>query len=308
MSQLFIRKTIQIDKDNLSVFKLINDFHHWPKWSPWLITDPNAVVKVDPDGKYYNWKSPILGSGEMRIIHEEKGQSINCELQFFKPWKSKAKVTFYLNSKNNQTEVVWTMKSSLPFYLFWMKKQMETFVAMDYERGLLLLKDFAENGKNMFKLNFEGVIPFEATHYYGFRRKTSYTKFKNKMASDFKKLMPYMIEHYKEVVSGSPFSIYHRFDIVKDKVDYTIGFPIKYPILTSHKEHFVKSFPKMKVHSVELIGSYKFLPNAWAAQMMHQRGKKLKHLKKVPPFEIYLNNPMDTPETKLKTKVLLPLR
>jgi hypothetical protein len=85
MSQLFIRKTIQIYKDNLSVFKLINDFHHWPKWSPWLITDPNAVVKVDPDGKYYNWKSPILGSGEMRIIHEEKGQSINCELQFFKP-------------------------------------------------------------------------------------------------------------------------------------------------------------------------------------------------------------------------------
>jgi hypothetical protein len=34
---------------------------------------------------------------------------------------------------------------------------------MDYERGLNLLKDLAENGKNMCKLNFEGIITYEAT-------------------------------------------------------------------------------------------------------------------------------------------------
>ena len=138
MSQLFIRKTILIEKDCSTVFKKINDFHHCAEWSPWLIADPKAKVNVDPNGKYYNWESPILGSGEMTIIHEEKEQSINCDLHFFKPWKSKAKVTFFLNPKDRGTEVVWTMKSSLPFYLFWMKKQMEVFVGMDYERGLLL--------------------------------------------------------------------------------------------------------------------------------------------------------------------------
>lgn len=157
MSQLFIRKTILIEKDCLTVFKKINDFHHWADWSPWLIADPKAKVNVDPNGKYYNWESPILGSGEMTIIHEEKEQSINCDLHFFKPWKSKAKVTFFLNPKDRGTEVVWTMKSSLPFYLFWMKKQMEVFVGMDYERGLLLLKDLVEYGSPQFKLNFQGI-------------------------------------------------------------------------------------------------------------------------------------------------------
>ena len=69
MPQLFIRKTIFIEKSVVEVFKLINDFHHWPKWSPWLIADPKVKIKVDPDGKYYNWESPILGSGEMSIEH-----------------------------------------------------------------------------------------------------------------------------------------------------------------------------------------------------------------------------------------------
>lgn len=308
MPQLFIRKTILIEKDCLSIFNIINDFHHWPKWSPWLIADPQAIVTIDPNGKYFNWKSPILGSGEMSLIHEEGCQLINYDLQFFKPWKSNAKVTFYFNSKDKGTEVVWTMKSSLPFYLFWMKKQMEAFVGMDYDRGLLLLKDLVEKGTPQCTLKIEGIIPFNPTHYFGYRRKTSLTKFKDDMAKDFKDLFPYMTEHYKDVVSGMPFSIYHQFDVLKGKVEYTIGFPIKYPIITNHKNYFVNNLPKMTVHSIELIGAYKHLANAWAAQMMYQRSKKFKPLKKAPPFEIYLNNPMDTPETELKTKVMYPVR
>jgi hypothetical protein len=304
MAQLFIRKTILIEKNCSAVYKKINDFHHWFDWSPWLIADPKAKVEVDPNGKYYKWESPILGSGEMTIIHEEENQSINCDLQFFKPWKSK--VTFYLNPKDRGTEVVWTMKSSLPFYLFWMKKQMEVFVGMDYERGLVLLKSLVENGSQQFKLNFNGIIPFEATHYFGTRRKSSFSQFKNEMAKDFKDLIPYMNEHYKEICCGKPFSIYHQFDIIKNKVDYTIGFPIKYPIITSDKNYFVNSLPKMNVHCVELAGSYNYLPNAWAAQMMYHRSKQFKPLKKVPPLEVYENNPMDTPESKLITKVLYP--
>ncbi|MDA8948324.1 hypothetical protein N9H57_04220 [Flavobacteriaceae bacterium] len=44
-----------IEKDCLSIFNIINDFHHWPKWSPWLIADPQANVTIEPNGKYFNW-------------------------------------------------------------------------------------------------------------------------------------------------------------------------------------------------------------------------------------------------------------
>ena len=33
-------------------------------------------------------------------------------------------------------ELTWTMDSSLPFFLFWMKKSMEGFIGMDYDPGL----------------------------------------------------------------------------------------------------------------------------------------------------------------------------
>ena len=45
------------------------------------------------------------------------------------------KVDFYLKSNENSTEVNWTMDSSLPFFMFWMKNQMVEFIGMDYDRG-----------------------------------------------------------------------------------------------------------------------------------------------------------------------------
>jgi len=91
MAQLFIRKTILIRKDQASIFKILYDFHQWPKWSPWLIADPKANIQIEADGKSYRWESPILGSGEMKIINEEENQSIHYDLQFFKPWNPKQK-------------------------------------------------------------------------------------------------------------------------------------------------------------------------------------------------------------------------
>ena len=307
MAQLFIRKTILIRKDQASIFKILHDFHQWPKWSPWLIADPKANIQIEADGKSYRWESPILGSGEMKIINEEENQSIHYDLQFFKPWESKAKVSFFLNYRDTDIEVVWTMQSRLPFFMFWMKKKMEVFVGMDYERGLLLLKDYAEHGKSNCNLNFEGVIPFEETPYMGLYNKTSYKDFKNQMAKDFSLLLPYTNEHYKDIVNGPAFSIYHKFDVLKNRVEYTLGVPIKYTIPFSQKEFHIGSFPKMKVYSIELNGPFRHLPNAWAAQQMRIQNKKIKPSKKNPPFELYLNNPTDTPEEELRTKVLFPV-
>ncbi len=55
MAHLFIRKTILIRKDQASIFKILYDFHQWPKWSPWLIADPKANIQIEADGKSYRW-------------------------------------------------------------------------------------------------------------------------------------------------------------------------------------------------------------------------------------------------------------
>ena len=38
--------------------------------------------------------------------------------------------------------VVCPMRGALPWFLFWMRPAMETFIGMDYERGLKMLKDW----------------------------------------------------------------------------------------------------------------------------------------------------------------------
>jgi hypothetical protein len=51
----------------------------------------------------------------MEVTGEEENQSISYDLQFLKPWKSRADVTISLAEKNGGTEVTWTMASSLRF-------------------------------------------------------------------------------------------------------------------------------------------------------------------------------------------------
>ena len=110
-----------------------------------------------------------------------------------------------------------------------------------------------------------------------------------KLINDFKELMPYMAEHYKELVNGPPFSIFHKFNVVKGRVNYTIGFPIKYPIASSNQRYFVGSLPKMRVRSIEHLGPYRHLSNAWAAQMMYQRSKQFR-----PPKKRLYRNPVES--------------
>lgn len=74
MSALYIQKSILIHKEAKDIFKLLNDFHHWPKWSPWLIADPNTSLNIHDDGKFYNWEGPITGSGDMKVLTETRNE------------------------------------------------------------------------------------------------------------------------------------------------------------------------------------------------------------------------------------------
>lgn len=93
----------------------------------------------------------------MEVTGEVENQSISYDLRFLKPWKSQADVTIFLLEESDGTEVTWTMDMSLPIFLFWMKKAMEVYIGMDYERGLLMPKDLGETGSVPSRLEFLGA-------------------------------------------------------------------------------------------------------------------------------------------------------
>lgn len=298
MPKMNVVRSMTIDADASTVFSKLNDFNHWPAWSPWLIMEHGVDVTVSDDAKYYEWKGNRVGEGNMKITGEVENKQIDYDLNFLKPWKSNAKVSFMVNESSNGTEVTWTMDSSLPFFMFWMKKMMEGFIGMDYERGLNLLKDYVEKGEVESKLEFLGEQEFPGTKYVGIKKSCSMTEMGEKMSEDFGALESH-VEGLSGVKVTGAYSIYHKWDMKNKSVTYTACLGVDKHPDTIPAGMFNDEIPSTKVHVVRHIGPYKHLGGAWGAQMSMQRGKEFKMKRGIHPFERYHNKPGDVPDKEL---------
>ena len=307
MPKVHVQKSVFIKKPKEEVFNIVNDFHSWSNWSPWLILEDNVKVNIETDGKKYNWTGNLVGSGNMSVTKEIENQKVEYDLNFIKPFKSYAKIGFELKSKDNGTEVLWTMDTKLPFFMFWMKKKMEFFLGMDYERGLQLLKDWCEDGKIHSKLNFIGNEVMPSTKYIAIKTDCQLKDLGKNMETDYTELMTFMHEDHKELISGPSFSIYHKWDPIKGDASYSACIPVSSIPTNLSSRMQPAELPQQKMYSIEHTGPYRHSANVWTAQMMRERVKTFKRNKKSDPIEIYSNSPKDTPENQLISKVLMPI-
>lgn len=299
MPPIKVNRTITINAPKDEVAKVLSDFHTWPTWSPWLITEPDASVDIESDGKAYKWEGKRVGSGAMKIDKEEGNDAVYCDLQFIKPFKSKAKTHFELKENGTATDVTWYMDSSLPFFMFFMKKSMEAYIGNDYERGLTLLKDYVEDGDTHCKLNWIGEQSRKATKYIGITRECSTKEVSKLMPKDFEKI--HTLSEKLGVDMSQVFSQYHKFDMVKQKAKYTVALPVSaFP--TNIEGGFITGeLPATKTYVLEHKGPYRHIGNAWATMMTMTRSKEIKAKKSYHPIETYGNSPRDTHEHDLIT-------
>ena len=137
------------------------DFRQWPTWSPWLIMEPESKLTYSTNQSVvsagYDWEGELTGKGVMKLL-QIADDKLDMDLQFIKPFKSSAKVTFELEEpRKNVTKVTWNMYSKLPFFLFWMVNKIKIYIGMDFERGLKMLKDFLETGAVPSAVKIEGI-------------------------------------------------------------------------------------------------------------------------------------------------------
>lgn len=298
MPKVNVQRSIDIKKPVSEVFNTLNNYDNWTAWSPWLITEREAKVKVADDKKSYEWEGDVVGAGQMKITKEVQDKEIHIDLTFLKPWKSHALTSLYFSENNGTTSVTWTMDTSLPFFMFWMKKMMEEMIGMDYERGLLMMKEYVEDGKVSSHLEMQGVSDFPAHNYIGIKRSTSIGGVKENMPGDYEKLMEFMMSNHKDSIAGNAFSIYHKWDLKNKVCEYTACVPVNDDVkpgagmISGHH-------PGGKMFGCKHTGSYKYAGNAWSAMYGRKQAKKFKENKNVPPIEEYLNSPKDTPENEL---------
>tara|TARA_R110002072_G_scaffold31040_2_gene96237 strand:+ start:1641 stop:2564 length:924 start_codon:yes stop_codon:yes gene_type:complete len=307
MAKLKVQRRIEVNSSPEEIFKIIADFHHWESWSPWLIQEPGVRVDIREDGKYYEWKGERVGSGNMTILKQDEYKSIDYDLCFLKPWKSKAKVRFEIEEKPDGCEIIWYMESSLPWFMFWMKKMTEAFIGMDYERGLLMLKDKLEDGKIHSSLDFIGKTEMEEFLFIGIKTATSKAEMPDQMQADFESLFT-QLKNEEENNIGEGLSIYHKWDMVKERVEYTAAMKVKqYP--ENLESNIIKGrIPKTQVYQIKHIGPYHHLGNAWSSMYSLKRAKAFKSVKGIDPFEIYGNRPKEVKGQELLSTLNFPCK
>ncbi len=310
MPRFHVQRSIKIAASPDQVFDKVVDFNTWTTWSPWLIAEPDAQVTVTDNandvGAVYAWQGEVVGAGEIEHQRLDRPRKVEDEIRFLKPFRSTSKVAFELQSAGPDTQLTWHMDGSLPWFMFWMRSMMETFIGMDYDRGLKMLKEWIETGEIRSQTTVKGVVPVGPLTMLGIREKCRVAEIGTTMEATLKKVTLLFKQHQLPTDAGM-ISVYHCFDMKTGTFDFTAGFLVPDSIQGQPDELLRWSLPSVQAFCVEHIGSYDHLGNAWSAANQIARYKKFKQSKRG-TFELYKNKPPETPESELRTEIYLPLR
>ena len=302
--------SIDINAPTARVRDTIADFTTWPTWSPWLIMEPESKLNYQGSagelGHGYHWEGEKVGAGGM-VMTSLDANRMEADLNFLKPWKSQADIAFDFESTgNDQTRVHWHMDSKLPIFMFFMLGKMKAMIKSDYDRGLRMLKDLLETGSVPSQTVVEGVVDVPGVTYAG----KAYQSTMDEIAESMGKAFPDVFNAATRAdaqINGVPFSIYNKMDMVKGNVNYTAAIPVSSAVEVSEG---VQCSERSACRSLKVVhtGPYRHLGNAWSTGMSDMRHGKMKAAKQNPPFEIYVNDPENTPEESLITEIYLPIR
>lgn len=310
MLKFHVQRSTVIDAPPEDVYRTVVDYETWTTWSPWLCAEPDAEVKVTENssdvGAVYTWSGEIVGAGEIEHLNLKPGELIEDEIRFIKPFKSVSEVSFEFAPSENGTKVTWHMKGKLPWFMFWMTPMMETYVGMDYERGLKMLKEWVETGAMPTRTIIDGTTQVGPLRVVGVRKTCSFEDIGESMETAFTHVSNVMKENDLPG-DGQCVSIYHDMNMKKRTFEFTSGFTIPDSVSTVPDQLTSCSIPNVKALGVQHIGRYDFLGNAWSAAHQYIRYKKLKHGSH-DAFEIYTNDPANTLPADLNTQIYVPLK
>jgi len=115
-----IEKTIVIRKPPAEVKKRVGDLNDYAAWNPWQKTEPSSTKTItgsaNAPGHKYAWQGKKIGIGSLTLSGIDD-KHIHFDLEFLKPWKSKAKDNWLFEpwGDGNETKVTWQNSGDLPW-------------------------------------------------------------------------------------------------------------------------------------------------------------------------------------------------
>ena len=309
MPAYHVERSITINAPLQEINDTLRDFRQWPKWSPWLIMEPDAVLTyTDRQGQVgatYAWAGELVGAGSMELI-EVHDTCLKMELNFRKPFKSSALVRFDLASCEEGVEVTWHIDGNIPFFMFWIQSRLKAYIGMDYRRGLLMLKEYIETGKVDSFVHIEGILPMPEGRYAGIARSCAIEDLGAVLRRDFETLRDFMQKHALSA-DRTPFVVYETFDIPRGTTEYIAAISLEEEMIPP-KGWVAGELPGGKGLKTMHKGAYEHLGNAWTTAMQFVRSRKIATPKRPVGYEFYLNDPRYTGREELATEIYMPLK
>jgi hypothetical protein len=301
-----VREKIVINASKKEALEFIADFQNWPSWSPWLIMEPGCKLTYSDNqktvGAHYHWSGDLVGAGSMELL-AKTGSDLHMGLKFLKPFKSQADVSFEFVELDDATEVTWVMNSQVPWFLFFLRSMFAKMIAMDYDRGLKMLKSKLETGEVASHLELHDNVHLEETHYIALSAGATIEDLGPVMRDHIEELGQ-VIEQHNLVTNGPIFAIYNKMDMKTSFSEFKTCAPITSKI-DLPAPFVVETLPESDFYGVTHTGSYLFLGNAWSMVMSAARHYKVGVKRKPMGIERYIDSPMETDDKNLKSQILL---
>ncbi|MEO7922895.1 MAG: SRPBCC family protein [Chitinophagaceae bacterium] len=144
-----IEKTIVIGRPVAEVMNRVSDLNYYSQWNPWQQSDPTAKSTITGSpkapGHRYSWVGKKVGVGSL-TLNSLDDKHLHFDLEFLKPWKSKAKDNWLFEPwGEGETKVTWQNSGQLPWPMAsLMGPMINKNLNHQFEQGLNNLKKMCE--------------------------------------------------------------------------------------------------------------------------------------------------------------------
>ena len=148
-----VERSVLIQAPPQRIHDQIQDFRHWPNWSPYEKRDPAMKREIggapSGAGAVYAWDgNDDVGAGRMEIVESVPASRVKIDLHFVRPMETRSVAEFSIVPEGDAQRVTWTMHGPQAYVAKVMDVilDMDRMVGKDFEQGLADLKRVAEQG------------------------------------------------------------------------------------------------------------------------------------------------------------------
>ncbi len=310
-SKVHLERSVQINRDKATIFKVINAFENFNKWSPWYDLDVNAEYIVSGPqsgvGSKLEWHgNSSVGDGTNEIIESVENDHTKTKM-FFGKDDAPAYSIISLEQKGDKTKVTWAFENDFGMNVFYryFGLVIEDMIAPDYEKGLNKLKIYVESlPKNDFSSLSIVNTPEQAIYTFESSATVGKDDISKIVGEAYQKIIGFLVVN-KMSMSGTPKLINLSFD--KNNFKFLAAIPV----VNNEKEDVKQAINPAQMYAgkaVKLIhkGSYKNFKESYEVLNEYLAYNKLE--KNGNSWEDYVTDPAKVSEPDLITHIYQPIK